>query len=166
MNLYEIKAEIAAAIESMFDTVNEETGEVDAGTVERLESLQAEKAEKLDGIGAYIKNLDSDIEGIDAEIKNLTERKKAKENKRDRLKEYVKPFIEEMENKKFESARVAFSLRSSESVNITDESAISAEYMKTKTETTPDKTAIKKAIKAGAVVSGAELITKSNLQIK
>lgn len=166
MNLYEIKAEIAAAIESMFDTVNEETGEVDAGTVERLESLQAEKAEKLDGIGAYIKNLDSDIDGIDAEIKNLTERKKAKENKRDRLKEYVKPFIEEMENKKFESARVVFSLRSSESVNITDESAISAEYMKTKTETTPDKTAIKKAIKAGAVVSGAELITKSNLQIK
>lgn len=166
MNLYEIKAEIAAAIESMFDTVNEETGEVDAGTAERLESLQAEKAEKLDGIGAYIKNLDSDIDGIDAEIKNLTERKKAKENKRDRLKEYVKPFIEEMENKKFESARVVFSLRSSESVNITDESAISAEYMKTKTETTPDKTAIKKAIKAGAVVSGAELITKSNLQIK
>ena len=166
MNLYEIKAEIAAAIESMFDTVNEETGEVDAGTVERLESLQAEKAEKLDGIGAYIKNLDSDIAALDAEIKKLTARKKTKENKRDRLKEYVKPFIEEMENKKFESARVVFSLRSSQSVNITDESAISAEYMKTKTETTPDLTAIKKAIKAGAFVSGAELITKNNLQIK
>lgn len=166
MNLYEIKSEIAAAIESMFDTVDEETGEIDAGTVERLETLQAAKAEKLDAIGAYIKNLDSDIEGIDAEIKKLTARKKTKENKRNRLKEYVKPFIEEMENKKFESARVVFSLRSSESVNITDESAISAEYMKTKTETTPDLTAIKKAIKAGAVVSGAELITKNNLQIK
>ena len=166
MNLYEIKAEIAAAIESMFDTVNEETGEVDAGTVERLESLQAEKSEKIENCGLYLKNIDSEISALDAEIKKLTARKKIKENKRDRLKEYVKPFIEEMENKKFESARVVFSLRSSESVNITDESAISAEYMKTKTETTPDLTAIKKAIKAGAVVSGAELITKNNLQIK
>lgn len=166
MNLYEIKSEIAAAIESMFDTVNEETGEVDAGTVERLESLQAEKSEKIENCGLYLKNIDSEIAALDAEIKKLTARKKTKENKRDRLKEYVKPFIEEMENKKFESARVVFSLRSSESVNITDESAISAEYMKTKTETTPDLTAIKKAIKAGAVVSGAELITKNSLQIK
>lgn len=166
MNLYKINAEIAAAIESMFDTVNEETGEVDAGTVERLESLQAEKNEKIENCGLYLKNIDSEIAALDAEIKNLTARKKTKENKRDRLTEYVKPFIEEMENKKFESARVAFSLRSSESVNITDESAIPAEFIKTKTETAPDKTAIKKAIKAGAVVSGAELITKSNLQIK
>ena len=71
MNLYDIKAEIADAIESMFDSVNPETGEIDAGTVERLESLQAERAAKLDGIGAYIKNLDCDIDAIDAEIKKL-----------------------------------------------------------------------------------------------
>ena len=166
MNLYEIDAGIKNAIELLFDTVNDETGEIDAGTAEQLEALQAEKAAKLDGIGAYIKNLDSDIEGLDAEIKKLTARKKAKENKRDRLKDYVTPFIEELENKKFETARVAFSLRSSESVNITDETKIPAEFLKTKIESTPDKTAIKKAIKAGAAVSGAELITKQNLQIK
>ena len=166
MNLYEINAEIAQAIESMFDTVNEETGEVDAGTFDRLESLQAEKSAKIENCGLFLKNLDSEIDAIDAEIKNLTARKKTKENKRERLKEYITPFIAESESKHFETARVAFSLRSSESVNITDESAIPAEYLKTKTETAPDKTAIKKAIKAGAVISGAELITKQNLQIK
>lgn len=166
MNLYEIDAEIRAAIESMFDTVNEETGEVDAGTVERLESLQAAKSAKIEGCGVVIKELDADISELDEEIKKLTARKKAKENRRERVAEYVKPFIEDTDEKKFETARVAFSLRSSETVNITDESAIPAEYIKFKTETAPDKTAIKKAIKAGAVVSGAELVKKSNLQIK
>lgn len=166
MNLYEIKAEYLAAIESMFDSVNEETGEVDAGTVERIAELKATLGEKLDAIGAYIKNLASDVNALDDEIKALTARKKAKENKIESLKKYVLPFIEEMDDHKFESARVAFSMRSSESVDITDENAIPKEYIKIKTETAPDKTAIKKAIKAGKNVKGAELVTKNNLQIK
>lgn len=171
MNLYDIKAEIADAIESMFDSVNPETGEIDAGTVERLESLQAERAAKLDGIGAYLKNLDSDIDAIDAEIKTLQARKKVKENKKERLKTYTADFLASeitADNPKprFESARVVLSLRSSESVNIIDESKLSKIYFKTKTETVPDVAAIRQALKAGKTVKGAEMVTKNNLQIK
>lgn len=171
MNLYEINSEIADAIESMFDSVNPETGEIDAGTVERLESLKAERAAKLDGIGAYLKNLDSDIDALDAEIKNLQARKKVKENRKERLKTYTADFLaseitDENPKPRFESARVVLSLRSSESVEITDESGIPAEFIKVKTTTEPDKTAIKKAIKAGESVNGAVLVTKNKLQIK
>ena len=166
MNLYEIKAEYLAAIESMFDSVNEETGEVDAGTVERIAELKATLSEKLDAIGAYIKNLASDVKALDDEIDKLTARKKAKEKKIESLKKYVLPFIEEMDDHKFESARVAFSMRSSDSVNVLDENEIPKKYFTVKTERKPALNEIKKAIKAGKKVKGAELVTKHNLQIK
>lgn len=166
MNLYEIKAEYLAAIESMFDSVNEETGEVDAGTVERINELKAAQSEKLDAIGAYIKNLASDVKALDDEIDKLTTRKKAKEKKIESLKKYVLPFIEEMDDHKFESARVAFSMRSSESVNVLDENEIPKKYFTVKTERKLALNEIKKAIKAGKKIKGAELVTKNNLQIK
>lgn len=171
MNLYEIKAEIADAIESMFDSVNPETGEIDAGTFERINLLQAERAAKLDGIGAYLKNLDADIDALDAEIKNLQARKKVKENRKERLKKYTADFLaseitDENPKPRFESARVVLSLRSSESVNVFDKTAIPAKYMKTTTETAPDIAEIRKALKAGKTVKGAEMVTKNNLQIK
>ena len=171
MSLYTIRAEIADAIESMFDSVNPETGEIDAGTVERLETLKAERDAKREGCGLFIKNETAELNEINAEIERLTARAKVKENRIERVKKYVADDLaaditETNKNPHFETARVSLSLRSSESVNVIDKNAIPAEFMKTKTETTPDKTAIKKAIKAGAVVSGAELVKKNNLQIK
>lgn len=171
MTLYEINAEIRNAIETMFDSVNPETGEIDAGTFERLESLKAERAAKREGCGLFIKNETAELNEINAEIERLTARAKVKENRIERVKKYVADDLaaeitETNKNPHFETARVSLSLRLSESVNVIDKNAIPAEFMKTKTETTPDKTAIKKAIKAGAVVSGAELVKKNNLQIK
>ena len=171
MNLYEINAAIADAIESMFDSINEETGEVDAGTVERLESLQAEKTEKRENCGLFLKNEIADLDAIKAEIEKLTARAKIKENRIERVKKYLADDLaaeitEKNKNPHFETSRVSLSLRSSDSVKITDESVIPADYMRVKTTSEPDKTAIKKAIKAGGTVNGAVLVTKNNLQIK
>jgi len=168
MNLYEINAEIADAIESMFDTVNEETGEIDAGTFERLETLKAERDAKFDGCGMFIKNETAKLCAINDEIAKLKARAKTIENRIDRVEKYVVDALigTGEEKPRFESARCVLSLRSSESVNITDESALPPEFLKVKMESAPDKTAIKKAIKSGIAVSGAELITKNNLQIK
>jgi len=43
---------------------------------------------------------------------------------------------------------------------------IPKEFTTTKIEISPDKTAIKKAIKEGKIVPGAVLLQKQNLQIK
>ena len=52
-------------------------------------------------------------------------------------------------------------------VVIDDESAIPDEYVKVKTEISPDKNAIKKALKEGAEVSGCRLARgKSSIRIK
>ena len=67
---------------------------------------------------------------------------------------------------KLETAKVALSFRKSESVDVYDPVLLPAEFTKTKTTVTPDKTAIKAAIKAGKDVAGATLEIKKNLQIK
>lgn len=164
MNLYKIDAAIAETIESMFDSVNDD-GEISAGTVEAFENLKIERAEKLDAIGAYLKNLTAEADAIGDEIKALQARKKVKENQIERLKNYVSDSLQNANESKFESSRVVFSFRKSESVNILNLEFIPTEFLKP-VEPEPDKTAIKKALKNGAIIWGAELVTKNNLQIK
>ena len=165
MNLFKIDAAIAAAIETMFDTVNAD-GEIDAGTVEAFEELQAERAEKLDALGAYIKNLDAEVAAIDNEIKILKARADVKKSKIERLKEYATASLMKSGDKKFETPRVVFSFRKSVSVDIIDPDMIPENYKSLKIDVVPDKTAIKDALKNGEVITGARLIEKQNIQIK
>lgn len=164
-NLYQIDAAIENAIERLFDTVNED-GEVEEGTAAELEALKAERAQKLDNVGAYIKNIEADVDAIKAEIKTLQDRAKVKQNKIDRLEDYVAQSLISNNETKFESARVVFSFRKSVSVDITNADLLPKKYIVKKTETAPDKTAIKEALKAGKAVKGAQLVEKQNLQIK
>ena len=164
-SLYSIDFEIEKAIEAMFDTVNED-GEIDAGTVEKFEALKEERAKKLDNVGAFIKNEAAELDAINAEIDHLKQRATVKKNRIERLKNYVSDSLLSTGDMKFETGRVAYSFRKSTTVNITDMNALPAEYVKVKTETAADKTAIKKAIQAGATVNGAVLEEKQNLQIK
>lgn len=164
-SLYSIDFEIEKAIEAMFDTVNED-GEIDAGTVEKFEALKEERAKKLDNVGAFIKNEAAELDAINAEIDRLKQRATVKKNRIERLKNYVSDSLLSTGDMKFETGRVAYSFRKSTTVNITDMNALPAEYVKVKTETAADKTAIKKAIQAGATVNGAILEEKQNLQIK
>ena len=64
------------------------------------------------------------------------------------------------------TAIVKVSFRNSESVEITNESQLDACFIVTKTVTTPDKKAIKDAIKSGEVVTGATISYNKNLQIR
>ena len=54
--------------------------------------------------------------------------------------------------------------RSSQAVNITDENLIPNNYIKV--ETKIDKESLKRDLKAGLVIEGAELVTNKNLQIR
>ena len=56
------------------------------------------------------------------------------------------------------------SFRTSQAVNITDEVRIPNQYIKV--ETKIDKEALRRDLKAGLVVEGAELVTNRNLQIR
>lgn len=159
MNLYEINNEI---LNTCIDT---ETGEVI--DIEKLNSLNLQMQDKIENIGCWIKNLLSDVDQLDVEIKNLSDRKKAAKNKAESLKKYLSDFLD---GSKYVSSKVSISYRKSESVEVADIEQIKLldncdDYLTYK-EPEANKTAIKEAIKHGVVVPGCSLVEKQNIQIK
>ena len=166
MTLYEINSQINNLMDIIFDSVDEETGEVDPELMAQLSTLNLERDQKLDNIGAYIKNLDAEAKAIKDEMDALKKRLDSKKNKIERLKAYVADDLMAHGDAKKESARVVFSFRKSKAVEITDETLLPKDFIITKTETKPDKVEIKHAIDAGKEVPGAELVERQSLQIK
>lgn len=113
-----------------------------------------------------IKNLTAEADAIREEEKTLAARRQAKEKIVERLKNAVAASMTLQDEAKFETAKVAFSFRKSEVVEITDIDKLPAKYVTVKTTTAPDKTAIKAALKSGETIEGASLISKQNLQVK
>lgn len=161
MNLYEINL----AIEKAFDeAIDPETGEIlSENALAYLDELEMARDTKIENIGCWIKNLDAEAEALKREKQAFADRQKRAEKKSASLRRYLSSVLD---GQKFQTEKVAISFRKSESVQIDDESKIPAEYIKQKIETAPDKTAIKKAIKAGLIIEGAELVEGKNIQIK
>ena len=172
MKFYEINSEIQATLDAYLEIdgnlVDSETGEVleEAAAVavaQRLEELQVAKEEKLESIACWIKGLDAEEAAIKAEEKNLAARRKALENKRDRIFQFLQRMLD---GEKISSPRVKVSYRKTTSVNILNLSEIPTSYKRVKTIEEPDKNAIKEAIKAGETVPGAELVDGVSMSIK
>lgn len=162
MKLYEIDARIEACVK-LDDSrvVDTETGEII--DIEALEALEMERDKKLENIGVWYKQLIMEADNLKAEKAALAEREKAKRAKADSLKGLLNRYLD---GKKFETAKVVMSFRKSEAIEFTGKiSDVPTDYLKFK-EPELDKTAVKKAIKAGESVPGCELVTRQNLQIK
>ena len=145
--------------EAILGCIDPETGEVNA---EKLGELMIQREQKVENIACWIKNLVSDAKALKEEKKALDERIKAKENRAESLKKYLESILE---GQKFETTKCAVSFRKSQSVNISDLSAIPTKFLRVK-PAEPDKTEIKKALKNGETITGAELVDKLSMTIK
>lgn len=154
MNLYENNSQI-------MDCIDPETGEIK--NIDRLEELNMAKAEKVDNVACWIKNLEADIKAFEDQEKAFADRKAAARRKIDSLKRYL---TDALEGQNFSSDRCAVSFRCSKAVNVLDEAAVPAEYMTEKITRTPNKTAIAALLKTGAEVPGCELIERTNPTVK
>lgn len=162
MKLYEINEELRSIMEDI--VVDEETGEI-IGEIdyEKIKALQLEREEKLENMALYVKELRSEVDALKSEVKKLNERTRVKENKIKSLSNYLDFILKGMKTNRFETSRVLISYRKSEAV-LVDESKLPKKYMKV--ELSPDKIEIKKLLKSGMIVKGAQLVEKQNLQIK
>ena len=160
MTLWEIDQAILACVDG-------ETGEI--VDFDKLDQLTMARDEKLENIALYIKSLEADAAAIKAEEKALADRRKVKENKAKRLREYLAGALG---GQPFETARVHLSFRASAGVKITDERTLRqwleenhADCLKYKM---PDISidGVKQLIKWGEAVPGAELEQRNNLQLK
>lgn len=162
MNIYDIKNEYQLIIA---DIINND-GEI---TPDQETALQINRADlETKGINyAYvIKQLDADCEAIDLEVKRLNALKKVRSNAVERLKANITSAMLLFEVEEIKTPLIKLNFRNSESVEITNESQLSDKFLVTKTVVTPDKKAIKDAIKAGEFVEGATISYNKNLQIK
>ena len=166
MTLYEINSQINNLMDIIFDSVDEETGEVDPELMAQLSTLNLERDQKIDNIGAYIKNLDAEAKAIKDEMDALKKRLDQKKKRIESLKEYVAQDLLAHGETKKESPRVVFSFRKSVAVEITDETLLPKDLIVTTVETKPDKNKIKECLKEEMEVPGAVLVERMNIQIK
>lgn len=164
MKLYEIDNKLRALLEAT--VIDEETGEIlDGFDPEKIAQLNLKRDKKLEGIAIYIKELEAEAEDLKAEVKNLKERADRKLKKVESLKNYLSTSLLGNNQFKFETSKVALSFRKSEAVEA-NEDQVPKKYFKKKIEYALDKVGLKKLLKAGIKIKGAQLVEKQNLQIK
>lgn len=154
MNLYEIDKAILACIDP-------ETGElIDEAA---LTDLQMERTQKIKNVALWLKNLNASAAAYKAERDAFDERMKQAQKKAESLKRYL---ADALGGEKFVTDECAVSFRKSTAINVLDEAVIPSAYMTEKVTRSPDKTAIKAAIKGGEAVPGVALVENLSVQIK
>ena len=161
-SIYKIQSEYQLLINQVIDADGELTSEV----MEALQINEQQLQSKAIDYSYVIKQLDNDCEQIDAELKRLQQIKKVRTNLAERLKDTISNAMNLYEVEKIETPLIKLSFRNSESVEITNESQLDACFIVTKTVSSPDKKAIKDAIKNGVLVCGATISYNKNLQIR
>jgi hypothetical protein len=159
-SLYNISQEYFEIADQLID--GEATPELEMALV----ITQGELETKGACYGIIVKEMEADCDVIDAEIKRLTALKKARTNAIDRLKSNLSEAMQLFGILEIKTPLLKINFRKSEAVEITDAESLPPAYLRTKTVTEPDKTAIKDAIKAGAEIPGAQLVEHQNIQIK
>lgn len=133
-----------------------------------LEAVEGEFNDKAVSVAHFIRNLDSDVEAIDNEVKRLNDRKKALKTKQESIKDYLRENMEATGIKKIECPLFSIScVAGRDVVTINDEAALPDDYVEVKSEVKPVKATILKALKEGVEVPGASISkSKSSIRIK
>lgn len=160
MKLYEINQEIERIMSLATDT-----GELPDDAYEQIMALSVEEGEKLESVGLWVKNTQAESYAIKAEIDNLSQRRKALENRLESTKTFIGNYLEVTNRRKIETPRVIMSLRASQAVVLDDEKAIPEMYLIPQ-EPKISKQDIKRDLSAGLLVAGARLETRQNVQVK
>jgi hypothetical protein len=162
MKLYELTSSYQKIADLIDESCPDESLEI------ALQQIEGAIEEKAEGIAKLIKTLDYDADIFKAEEKRLSDRRRAIENKRDRIKAYIKDQMEILGRDKIKLPTVTLALQNSPpAVNIVDDKTIPAKYLTIVPEQhVPDKKAILEALKAGQEVSGAEMTQGKHLRIR
>ena len=161
-SIYQIQSEYQLLINQIIEA----EGELSPEVIEALQINEQQLQSKAIDYSYVIKQLDSDCEQIDTELKRLQQLKKVRTNLAERLKDTISNAMNLYEVEKIETPLIKLSFRNSESVEITNEKQLDPCFIVTKTVSTPDKKAIKDAIKNGVFVEGATISYNKNLQIR
>ena len=164
MTLYEITQDYLQIQHMMEDP------DLDPKTLaDTMEGIEGELEVKADGYAKVIRNMESDISAIKAELTRLSDRKKTIEKNIQTLKLALQKAMEITGKTKFKTELFSFGVRNNAPAVVIDEQYIEnipTEYLRIK-EPEIDKTKLKEALKAGVDLEGiAHLEKSSSLVIK
>lgn len=139
-----------------------------------LEGIEIEFDEKAEKIACFIKELNYEAANIKAEKQSLDKRQKAKEKKSEQLKRYLMECMDRAGKQKIDRPLATLSIRNNaESLKVENDlefirwaEAAGRDDLIRHKDPDIDKTALKKAVKEGLVVSGVTLERSRSLTIK
>lgn len=162
--LYQIAQEYRAMVNALMDSTD------DAQTIKDTIEAESYPLEiKVQQVAYAPKMLDAEAEAIETAANEMMVRAKSKRSRAMNIREYIKTSMEVAGVSKIDCPYFSISIKNNPaSVDIFEPSLIPAEYMRQPEppKPTPDKTAIKAAIKSGIEVSGALLVSGTRLEIK
>lgn len=124
-----------------------------------LEGIGGEFNDKAVNLVMYTFNVNSDVLQIEAEIDRLKAIKRAKENRIENLRDYLKVNMAACGISKIEHSLFTITLRKpGKKVNIIDERLLPDEYVEVETTIKPKRTELSRDLKEGKAIPGAELI--------
>jgi len=157
-------------IEQTYNQLAEELiengGELTPSLEEALAITEEQLQNKSVAYSFVIKQMDADVDTIDAEIKRLQALKKQREKASDYLKERIKHAMDTFSIEEIKTPLVKINFRKSETVEVDDVNQLPSLYKVVKVTEQADKAAIKAALKDGFEVTGCRIETHRNLQIK
>lgn len=155
MNLYEMSDQARTLYQLL------EEDEIDENIYfDTLESIGAN--EKLESYIYVQKQFEANLQSFKKEKERIEKRMKTCQNNIERMKSAIMEFMTSARLKKVQAGTFTLSLRSYESVNITDENQIPEEFLIPQPPKI-NKAEIKKYLKSGDVISGAEIIQKDSV---
>ena len=157
-NLYELQGAYAR-IQSMIELGEE-------GLEDTLESIEGALEEKLESYAMVIRNIESDVEGLEKEEKRLAERRKNMISGIQRMKINMQNAISSTGEKKIQGEKFTFTVQKNPpSLNIVDDKAIPKEFVTVETVRNIDKKALLAKAKIEEV-PGVEIKQGESLRIR
>lgn len=160
MKLYEISDAIRAALDHI--ELDEETGEI--LSADALHAVEAAASEKIEATALYLRELDAEAKAAKDEADRMIARVKSMQKRSDYLKAMLLDALHA--TGKVKTARVTVSIRTSKAIEVADGVTLPDAFVTVRTTTTPNKTALKEAIEAGAEIEGVRLVARESVQIK
>ena len=165
-NIYALTKEYDDLFNTLIESADEETGEVNEAVSKALDIKKEEVEEKAVAVACVVKRLQATAAEIDAEIERLSAYKKRCERSEKWLRDGLGNALTVCGYERLESIKANITFRISKETIIDNIDEVPDEYKKAKTTYSTNKAAIKAAIESGTIVPGARLQVNKNIQIK
>ena len=156
--LYQIEDELLIALDTI-EMVSDDEPELKAELEEQIAGLIATEINKVDDVSRMLAHFETQAAFATQEIKRLQDRKRAFERSYERLESCAKLAMEIAGKTRLEGTTSTLALRKSPtSVFLRNFDQVPDEFFTVKIERWVDKDKVKRALKAGIEVPGAELV--------